>query len=199
VFEQEMKTNLAELQKHGLFFSFTTDPMLPETYHLTLHAIGICCNNFIPVKILTKCTEWINDFDDRLKLPQDYKLIAFGFTLTGHDELEPVASTNAERIEAMEKLHNSGFKTFASIEPIIDFDSSYEMILRSQANCDLFKIGLKSGEKYLKHQVIAFVSSVNRQCESVKIYWKDSLLKAAGINRDDLSANCVTRNYNLFK
>ena len=57
VFGKELKENLEGLRKHGLFFSFTTDPMLAETYYLTLRAIGHCVNNSIPVKILTKCTD----------------------------------------------------------------------------------------------------------------------------------------------
>ena len=35
IFKKEVESNLSELQKHGLFFSFTTDPMLPETIELT--------------------------------------------------------------------------------------------------------------------------------------------------------------------
>lgn len=32
-----------------------------------------------------------------------------------------------------------------------------------------------------------------------KIYFKDSLLKAAGINRDALPSNCVNRDFNIFR
>lgn len=42
VFKKELQQNLEDLQKHGLFFSFTTDPMLPETIELTKEAIAIC-------------------------------------------------------------------------------------------------------------------------------------------------------------
>lgn len=35
VFKKELQQNLEDLQKNGLFFSFTTDPMLPETIELT--------------------------------------------------------------------------------------------------------------------------------------------------------------------
>jgi len=129
VFEKELLDNLSELQEHGLFFSFSTDPCLPETWPLTCRAINMCRRYDVPFKILTKRTDWlIDEFIHELKTngtiwnrePKQH-LWAFGFTLTGHDELEPGASTNAERIEAIKKLHNSGFKTFASIEPIIDF------------------------------------------------------------------------------
>lgn len=209
VFEQELLANLEELRKHGLFFSFTTDPMLPETNKLTRLAIRKCLSAKAPVKILTKCTDWVDDF---LKAP-DYFIsgwsdwmitdeiifgkLAFGFTLTGHDELEPGASTNAERIEAMKKIHDAGFKTWASIEPIINLDDSYKMILETLDCCDLYKIGLKSGEKYPLNDLRHFIDFV--ACELVvPVYFKDSLLKAAGIASESLPSNCVTRDYNIF-
>jgi DNA repair photolyase len=203
IFEKELFQNLLELKKHGLFFSFTTDPMLPENYRLTLHAIGICLNNFIPVKILTKCTVWADDFLDRLHLPEDRKLLAFGFTLTGHDELEPNASTNQERIEAMRKLHDAGFKTWASIEPIIDFESSYEMIVQTVDFCDLYKVGLLSGEKYIKKDAQWFMTKalISCSCHQTKIYIKDSLVKLTGVEREALlmnHASYVDRDFNLF-
>ena len=85
------------------FFSFTTDPLLPETKTLTWWAAGYAINQGVPVKILTKCTAWVDAF---LKLdiePEEKVLYAFGFTITGHDELEKGASTNLQRIEAMKK------------------------------------------------------------------------------------------------
>ena len=202
VFEKELKANLPELRKHGLFFSFTTDPMLPVTRTLTWGAFEACYYSNVRLVILTKRTdfmddEYINDLTDEAK-----KYIAFGFTLTGHDELEPNASTNAERIGAMKKLHDVGFKTFASIEPIIDFNSSLQMIRQTINYCDLYKIGLESGGKYDKIFLNEFISSIMNLCRFysvLKIYFKDSLLKAAGIDRKDLPFNCVDSDYNLFE
>jgi DNA repair photolyase len=34
LFCKEVDKNLSELQKHGLFFTFTSDPFLPETIYL---------------------------------------------------------------------------------------------------------------------------------------------------------------------
>ncbi len=66
-------------------------------------------------------------------------------------------------------------------------------------HCDLYKIGLESGKKYSKLELIDFVRNVIRLCEFNKVYFKDSILKAAGINRADLPENCVGRDYNMFK
>jgi DNA repair photolyase len=206
VFEKELLQNLPELQKHGLFFTFTSDPFLPETMLMTEKAMIKCIDNNVNIKLLSKkaipvkyargqnneCRKsWFYNYKER---------IAFGFTLTGHDELEPNASPNAERIEAMQKLHEVGFKTWASIEPIIDFKSSLKMLGKIYNFCDLAKIGLESGKKYNQDELLNFIKELMFWAipTGIKFYFKDSLLKAAGISREDLPANCVTRDYNIF-
>lgn len=203
VFEKEFMQNVSELQVHGLFFSFTTDPMLPETISLTWDAMNICIDNNVPIKILSKRSDWIDrmiepycsdgvkDFSKR-----DKELITIGFTLTGHDELEPNASTNLERIKAMRKLHNAGFKTFASIEPIIQLESSLSMINQTIGFCDLYKIGLMSGRKYDWRELRGFMLA----CTPLegKFYFKDSFINQASMDRDNLPKNCVGRDYNMF-
>jgi len=199
VFESELSFNIVELQKHGLFFSFTTDPCLPETIKITFEAVKICQQHDVPVKILTKMENLSNDVKYGFGFLPKRNLIAIGVTLTGHDELEPNASQNHQRIRLLKRSNELGFKTFASIEPIINIDKSYEMILLSHAFCDLFKIGLQSGKKYSKSELKRFVQLVPHKFSKSKIYFKDSLLKAAGINRDDLPSNCVNMDYNLHK
>lgn len=204
VFEKEMLQNRAELQKHGLFFSFTTDPMLPETIGLTTFAVTLCLCAKIPVKILTKRTDFVDVFMEYLQREfmwsNDYKsMIAFGFTLTGHDELEPNASPNAQRIEAMKKLNASGFKTFASIEPIVNFDSSLNVIESAILYCDLFKVGLMAGKKYKVEEAKAFVSNLQAFSRLSKFYLKNSLRKLVGYNADNYPKIFVERDYNLFK
>ena len=200
IFCNEFNKNIDELKNHGIFLSFTTDPLLPETEMLTFWAAGYSLFNRVPVKLLTKCTDWVDVFLERNKIMGVHNpdLISFGFTLTGHDELEPNASTNQERIDAMRKLHEAGFKTFASIEPIINIDSSFEMIFKSYSFCDLFKIGLESGKKYSKSELQRFIKLIPHRVHESKIYFKDSLLKTAGIARENLPANCVESDFNIF-
>ena len=214
IFEKELKGNWSELKKHCLFFSFSTDPMLPETMDLTIGAIKLCIYVGIKVKILTKRTDWIGKTNSKGDLSFRYhnepfcthelhrKSIAIGFTLTGNDELETGASTNAERIEAMQKLHEAGFKTFASIEPVIDYERSLDMIKQTSQFCDLYKIGLQSGKKYDRKELRSFMEVIMIQlCRNNKIYFKDSLLKAVRIDRENnlsLTKNCVGSDYDLF-
>lgn len=205
VFEKEVLANLDELRKYGLFFTFTSDPMLPETKEMTFHATGIAVHNYnVPVIVLTKCTDWVDGFiefmDHSNSDNADYgwrKKIAFGFTLTGHDELEPNASTNMERVDAMKKLHKAGFKTWASIEPIISLDRSLMLIKKTIGYCDLYKIGLMSGKKYDWRELRWFM--LDCTLLNGKYYFKDSLVRQACIERSDLNTNCVDRDYNIFK
>lgn len=217
VFERELMQNLSALQEYGLFFTFTSDPMLPETIQLTIDAIRICVYNSVDVKILTKRADFAERFfrplcsksslNEQILHIAYTKHVAFGFTLTGHDELEPNASTNEERINAMKILHEGGYKTWASIEPVIDLDASFAMICRSMEYCDLFKIGLESGKTYPKKELVEFIEAVSHLNHTnpypdgifLKIYFKDGLLSQAGIVRENLPENCVSRDYNIFK
>jgi len=189
IFNREMWDDIESLRKHGLFFNFTSDPFLKETIELNMRAINQCNTAGIPVKTLTKQT----CFADRL--PGN---VCPGFTLTGHDELELHAKSNEARIEEMKYLHDKDFKTWASIEPIIDFESSREMIWFAKDSCCLFKIGLKSGNKYPALQLRDFIEDISRIPGDFKIYWKDELLNQAAMGREGLPKS-VDRNYKLWE
>lgn len=212
-FCKELVSNLKELQQHGLFFTFTSDPWLPETKALTIEAVSFAISWEIPCQILTKRADFLLDIPESWLQYKSY--IAFGFTLTGHDELEPRASTNAERIEAMKKLHEMGFKTFASIEPVISIEASSRMIVETLGHCDLYKIGLLSGKReYSKTDVVkftldtAYVVSAHNLTYSAHthIYFKDSIVEYGGYSRDEIrdaswmfKSMVVEADYNLFE
>lgn len=197
IMKNELVQNLKDAQKHGIFFSFTTDPLLTETFELTLDAVVICISANIPVKILTKCADDNLISCIKINIPEHFKsLVAIGYTLTGADELEPNVSKNSERIEALRIFKEHGFKTFASIEPIIDFPSSKRMILESLDYVDLFRVGLESGKKYNIIEAQTFVEWLS-ELDKSKIYLKESLQKLTGYN-NSLSDNFVERDYNLF-
>jgi len=201
IFRDELILNLVELQKHGLFFSFTTDPMIESTFRMTEKAVLTAIEHDVPVKILTKSVGNICRLIETVEL---FKLnknkIAIGFTLTGHDELEPGASPNLHRIEFMEYCKRKGVKTFASIEPIIDFESSLAMIKQAAPYCDLFKIGLMSGAKVDEGKLRVFIVNVKHVLyfnHPAKVYWKDSITKIVGSSMME-SGFSVDRDFNLF-
>lgn len=191
----------------GLLFSFTTDPLLPETRSLTFQALDEAISRGINVKILTKRADWLDEFIRRSEIQTiNYGMnkhhIAFGFTLTGFDEKEPGASLNSERIEAMRELHRLGFKTFASIEPIITPAMSRRMIESTLGVCDLYKVGLISGvNKDFYNPVhlsvfLEWLKDLTR--DGHNIYPKDSLLDYFNEDRSSLEGYFVESNHNIF-
>lgn len=169
----------------GLFFSFVSDPCIPETMELNLRCIKHCICNYVPVLMLTKNADWIYSalwhglFTFMGDLDIKY-LINFGFTLTGRDDLEPGASSNKKRLEAIAGLDNWGFRTWASIEPIIDPFTSYDMFKQALPYCEEFRFGLNSLKKnYTKHQIIDFKAKVEEanQEYGCKLVWKESVRK----------------------
>lgn len=206
VFEKELMANIGEVRKHGIFFSFTTDPMIPRmTLELTIKAMRKALMKGVPVQILTKRADWW--YDARWKslcdnVIEDFTdMIAIGFTLTGRDDLEPGADTNEDRIEAMRKCKSFGFHTFASIEPIVNLDLSEKMMEKALPFCDLFKVGLMSnGAKPEKKDLIRMVDMWNHYLAKLgkKVYWKQSVVDYLG---DDFTSNldsCVGADYNIF-
>ena len=158
----------------GLHFTFVSDPCLPETIDLTWRCINLALSQDVPVQVLTKRADWLGH--PAVQQALGYKhLIRVGFSLTGCDYLEPGASPNQDRIEAMRVLHNAGISTWASIKPIIDPEKSFEMIQQSLDCCDHYKVGVLSGKKdYTPQQIRDFVEAVVA-LNPRSVYWKESL------------------------
>lgn len=158
-----------------LHFNFVSDPCLPQTIVLNWKCIDYALSKGVQVQVLTKRADWLNHYAVQNALCNGQGLLTVGFTLTGQDIHEPYASPNAERIEAMKCLHSQGISTWASIEPIIDPTSSYNMILETVGHCDYYKIGIMSGRKsYTPQQIRDLVAAVN-SLGLQNVYWKQSL------------------------
>ena len=149
VFIRELESNLSELQKSSLFFTFSSDPMIPETRRLNWDCIVQAVINDVPVQVLTKNADFIKDeyigLGHVMAGAKIHEKIAWGFTLTGRDDLEPGASRTEERIKVMRTLHKAGYRTFASLEPVVDPDATIDVFRQTEDCCDLFKVGLQSG------------------------------------------------------
>lgn len=209
VFLDEMAHNLDYLRQTGVFFSFSTDPLLKETRDLTLDSAIVAASNGINVKILTKAADadwWLHYIKGITK--QARSRMAFGFTLTGCDDMEPGAQSNRERIDAMRKMYQAGHPTFASIEPVIDVKRSVEMIRQTSEFCDLYLIGLRSGVKkdYYRREDIGYlyseVMAEHDYCSEhdFKVYWKESVRKFFKDNEWEFlnKSYFVESDYNMF-
>lgn len=171
----------------GLFASFVTDPFCEPCVYLFLTIIYECVTTQgVPVTVLTKSIgfrelEAYQAIVSQIKQGVDIPL-AIGFTLTGHDELEPHAPNNEARLEEMAHVSDDGITTWASIEPVIDFDTSYKMIIEAlDAGCQHFKIGLLtdntrvSRHKYDLAEAMSFTGYVMEATYGhATVYWKQS-------------------------
>lgn len=184
--EKAFEIFTAELQKYGpsitgsLFFTFTSDPCLPETIDLNMACIAAAMNHGIPCTLLTKRADFIDtEAWNTLcsSVTNVREMLKVGFTQTGCDDLEPYASPNNERLETMKLLHDDGFYTWASIEPVMDLQASYAMILASREFCQFYKIGVPSGCKipYRPDECREFVKAVWALIPGSIIYWKEDL------------------------
>ena len=206
---------MAEIVEHreeiirdgGLFMTFTSDPCTAKTAPLFLQIIHEL-NDFnrhmgpIYTTLLTKDADQIFLHRNLLFSQEPWQVervpnrnVAIGFTLTGHDELEPGASTNDERIDRMREVNESGLIVWASLEPVIDFESSVKMFRKAcLAGCRHFKIGLLTkNNRVVKsqytvadcEQFVRTIQDINREYGAT-IYWKHSVSKYLGRDLSNL-------------
>ena len=176
IFKEELDRYKESIIHDGfLHFNFVSDPCLPETIELNWSCIDYALSKGVLCQVLTKRADWLEHPAVQNALSHPKLLI--GFSLTGCDDLEPGASTNDERIKAMQVLHKAGIHTWASIEPIIDPEKSLDMIAKTIECCDHFKIGILSGQKnYTPDQIRNFKAAVD-VLNLKSVYWKESLLE----------------------
>lgn len=119
---------------------FMCDPYQNENL-ITREVIELLVLNNIPFQVLTKGgTRACRDFD--LYGKND----AFASTLTFLDfndskKYEPDAAPPEDRFRAMIEAKANNIETWASLEPVIDWRQSIEIIDRTHEFCDLYKIG----------------------------------------------------------
>ena len=208
----------------GLFMTFTSDPCAPETRNLFFLLVKEVMYIRVPVVLLTKNADFTKAFyyeNIRWRMSQDDygHDVAFGWTLTGHNELEPNAHSNEMRLQEMSRVCRDGFKVWASIEPVIDFPSALNMVYQAlNAGCQHFKIGLLTnntrvvrkdfefGEHKFKaydvRDCLHFVEDVMRMTAGkATVYWKQSvrdLFDGDGHIILDQWPHSVGKNYSLF-
>lgn len=156
--------------------------LIDETRGLTEVAITEAVMRDIPVWVLTKCSTFINDECEFMAMMETINPIYrdnvhFGFTLTGRDDMEPHANTNADRIMAMRRMSLMGFSTFASIEPVIDWQSAERVVREAMKWCDHFKLGLRSGVKKDYYNIAESGAAILRIVQAVESFGKTIYLK----------------------
>lgn len=191
IFRKELdKYRTRIVEDGGLFFSFSSDPFLPQTTVLSMTCIDYALSQGVPVYILTKAVNWLYQ-DVYIGSLYAYRhLLHIGFTLTGHDEMEPGAPSTQERIKAISRLHEMQFSVFASIEPVIDFNDSLSCIIDIMPFVRELRIGLLSPyspRRYDWTQCDRFIDKVTELSlkHGVIVRWKKSINRFYKENRPD--------------
>ncbi len=209
VFKEELDYHWTNnyLRYFGLFFSFTTDPLLDETGGLTVEAVEYALRKNVPVHILTKRGDGALRLIECLSrliggFNRWHDNLAIGFTLTGHDELEPNADLNESRIHAMRKIHALGVRTFANIEPLLDLSIAEDIINCTLGFCDLYKIGLLRGEKQPiePKSLFSYIPHITNKIgfAGAKVHWKKSVLNIL-CGAEFLHPASVGADYNILR
>jgi len=126
-----------------IMFCSMTDPYqaIEEKTRLARRVLEIILNSEFYVLILTKSPLVTRDFD----LIKRFRNVEVGFTITAlHDipEWERHAPSNTQRIEALKKAHDTGIRTFVSIEPWIpNITYPADIIRHLRENVDRWIIG----------------------------------------------------------
>lgn len=198
-FLKEVTEHADEIRRDGgLFFSFTTDPCLPETLAYTVMCVRYAAKLKIPCRILTKRVDWIPGYYyngnviafEHLKDPKVKPYVSIGISFSGYPEVEPNASSEEERIQALAELNAAGFKTFVSFEPILYLASVYTLTCTLLPYVDEFWYRLLSGnacktamyndKTELKNNLQAFVKEAGQMLEEwdKTVLWKQSIKQA---------------------
>ena len=208
----------------GLFMTFTSDPCVEETRNLFFLIVKDAMGKRVPVVLLTKNADFTKEYYYenirwRLSVNEYGHDVAFGWTLTGHDELELNAHSNEMRLQEMSRVCRDGFKVWASIEPVITFPSALDMVYQAvNAGCQHFKIGLLTNntrlvrkdfefgehhfDAYKVNDCLHFIEDVMRVTDGkATVYWKQSVRDLLGTDYEceiDRYPHSVGKNYNLF-
>lgn len=117
-----LKKQLVRAKKGTVWVSSVCDPYQPleEKYQLTRRCLKELVRKQFPVNIQTKSKLALRDLD----LFRELEEIEVGFTITTDDEqvakqFEPKATPVRQRVEALEKIHASGIRTFAFAGPLL--------------------------------------------------------------------------------
>lgn len=143
---EKLRNELMNRQGNGkhVMLSFTSDPYnrLDEDMQLTRQAIVALKQAGYKIMLLSKAGE---------KATRDFDLLdgqdEVGATLTFLDagksrEWEPQAALPEERLAMLTMAKERGFKTWASLEPVVEAEETIDIIKKSHAVVDIYKVGV---------------------------------------------------------
>lgn len=173
-----------------ILLCFTCDPYQPFIFHsddITRQALLILEKYEMKVTVLTK---------GGMRAARDFNLLkandwSFGTTLSMVNkgmrlQWEPNAASITDRVEAIQKAHKMGIKTWVSVEPVVECGEALRAIELISPWVDHFKIGKMNYHKYIEERENwpLFLEAVEQLLSGRDYYIKQDLLKAAGRELD---------------
>lgn len=143
---ESLKKEVKKAAKEQILLSFIGDVYseTADNNETTRQALEILLEAKLPIAILTKGgTRCLKDVD---LFKQFGEHLHIGTTLTFSSdkhslEYEPGAALPAERLKMLKQLKENGIKTFASFEPVIIPDESFELMEMGLKYIDTYKVG----------------------------------------------------------
>lgn len=168
-----------------VLLSFTGDPYCGVSPETTRTALEILASHRIPTAILSKGGKRMMKDIDIFRKFDDIRLgVSLTFShINDSKKWEPGAALPLERLETLEALHNEGFTTWASFEPVVFPDQSLNMLCWSAEFLSYAKIGKINHFPEIERGIdwSAFLCEAVRICEmnNLPYYIKDDLAAAA--------------------
>lgn len=145
-FLASLRKDAVKYRAHGIteqvMLSFTTDPYNPTDTSLTRPTLETLIEHGLGFCTLTKGGRRALADLPLFRRKRD----AFASTLTSLDDRfsrkwERGAALPEDRLAALRTFHESGIFTWVSLEPVLDVESTLEIIRQTHSFVDLFKVG----------------------------------------------------------
>lgn len=176
------------LEEKEVLFCFMSDPyQSDEAAYVTRKALEVLeTNKFQNVNVLTKAGFRATQDFDILKR-NNWKL---GSTVCFRSEnlrreWEEGAPSIVSRYEAIKEANRQGIYTWVSVEPVIDPEEALKVIEDLLPFVDYWKVGKLNHHKEIESKINwkDFYLKVKAIIPEHKVYFKDDLLKEAGVSR----------------
>lgn len=141
---EQLEKEAYKYKGRTVFLCFSCDPYQLETNPITTEALKILLASGVNVEILTKAG--LRSWQDIELLKQYKEQVNYGATLTFIDEVkskqyEPYAALPEERMDVLYAFKFAGFKTWVSLEPIIDIEQTKQLINETLFCVDEYRLG----------------------------------------------------------
>lgn len=129
---EQLSREISSLEPQTIYIGMNSDPYQPSEKNLnqTRKVLELFANSGFSVCILTKSGLVTRDIDILTKMPGSSVGVSIAFQIEQHRQLfENHASSNKNRLEALENLKNAGIETYTLICPVMPYITNVESVI----------------------------------------------------------------------